>query len=70
METRRDYLEVRYAESCIDQVFIGLNDDAAEALFLFVVVPKVNATVYFYREQDAPAKSRGWDLQATVRPKR
>ena len=50
VEASEKSLKIRYSESYLDQVFIGLNDSVAEAPFLFIVVPKSNRNVYFYQK--------------------
>jgi hypothetical protein len=59
-------LAVYYSEERITQIFLGINDKAAEAPYLLLVVPKWKGDVVFYANRQSLTGQSRWILQSYI----
>jgi hypothetical protein len=50
VKASKDCIDIHYSKNYITQVFIGVNDDVANAPYLFLLVPKWKKPVLFHQE--------------------
>lgn len=57
-------LDICYSESCLDQIFIGLNDSVAEASFLLIIIPKWTGRVHICQQKNVDGNGDAFILKA------